>query len=300
MSTVPAAIPDSPPAPEATRDACPTPLAWQQVLAEFRGQRRAVPFSFGGEQHVAWAFGAGRPVYFLNPAGGDCEQFALTAWLLREDCECVHVDYPPLHWNDGAEGGLRKLAGAVDAAAAALGHERIPLVAAGFGGLVALELMSSRPERVDCAVLVCGFARRALTLVERGLLAWGRALPGLMQVVPGWRAVMQQNHRPWFPPYDHSRWQFLLDNYGETPVRQHCRRLSLSGQVDLRPRLPHIQQPVLLVRTEGEGPVSSAHQEELEARLPNAQSEWLHTTGLLPYLTHPHRMAKLVKTFLET
>jgi pimeloyl-ACP methyl ester carboxylesterase len=70
------------------------------------------------------------------------------------------------------------------------------------------------------------------------------------------------------------------------------------GGVDLRPDLPQIRQPVLLVRTEGEGAVSAACQEELAAALPHAKSEWLHTTGQLPYLTHPHRLAKLVKSFL--
>jgi pimeloyl-ACP methyl ester carboxylesterase len=291
-------MPGSP--PEATREACPTPLAWQQVLADFRAQRRDAPFNLGRERHVAWTFGCGRPVYFLNPAGGSPEQFALTAWLMREAYECVHLDHVPLRWRDRADVGLRKLAAAVCAAADSRRHERFSVVAAGFGGLVALELLSSHPERVESAVLVCGFAGRALTLVERGLLAWGRAAPGPMHSLPGWRAVLQQNHRGWFPPFDLSRWQFLVDNYGATPIRQQCRRLSLAGQIDLRPSLATIRQPVLLVRTEGEGPVSTACQEELAQGLALAQTEWLHTTGLLPYLTHPHRMAKLMRTFLET
>ena len=38
--------------------------------------------------------------------------------------------------------------------------------------------------------------------------------------------------------------------------------------------------------------------EELEAALPHARSEWLHTTGQLPHLTHPHRLSKLVREFI--
>jgi pimeloyl-ACP methyl ester carboxylesterase len=174
------------------------------------------------------------------------------------------------------------------------------VIAAGFGSLVALHLMSIAPDDVDAAILVCGSARRRLSLVERGLLAWGRVWPGPARRIPGWLAVQQQNHRRWFPPFDATRWEFLLDNLGMTPTAQLARRMSVMGGVDLRPSLPGVRPPVLLVRTEGEGAVSAACQEELAAALPHAQSEWLHTTGQLPYLTHPHRLAKLVRSFLLT
>jgi hypothetical protein len=36
----------------------------------------------------------------------------------------------------------------------------------------------------------------------------------------------------------------------------------------------------------------------LASGLPCARTEFLHTTGHLPYLTHPHRIAKLTREFL--
>jgi len=67
--------------------------------------------------------------------------------------------------------------------------------------------------------------------------------------------------------------------------------------VNLEDRLSQVTCPVLLVRTEGQGELETAGHEVLERGLPNARVEWLHSTGLHPYLTHPHRLAKLLKTF---
>jgi pimeloyl-ACP methyl ester carboxylesterase len=268
------------------------------VLEEFRAQRTNVPFTFQGRPAVAYAFGAGRPLCFLNPAAGNSELFALTAWLLRDECECLLFDYPPLPPFGSPLAALDKCGAALRAAADVGRHGRFSVIAAGLGSHIALHLMSTEPDCVEAAVLVCGSARRTLSFVERGLLAWGRLWPGPARRIPGWLAVQQQNHRRWFPPFDATRWEFLLDNLGATPTAQLARRMSVMSGIDLRPSLPGIRQPVLLVRTEGEGAVSAACQDELAACLPHAQSEWLHTTGQLPYLTHPHRLAKLVKSFL--
>jgi len=67
---------------------------------------------------------------------------------------------------------------------------------------------------------------------------------------------------------------------------------------DLRPRLNEVTTPVLLIRSEGEGMVSAACQRDLEAGLPHARVERLTSCGHLPYLSHPHRLAKIVKSFL--
>ena len=65
--------------------------------------------------------------------------------------------------------------------------------------------------------------------------------------------------------------------------------------MNLSDRLADVKCPVLLVRTEGQGQLETAGHEVLEKGLPNARTEWLHSTGLHPYLTHPHRLAKILK-----
>ena len=78
-----------------------------------------------------------------------------------------------------------------------------------------------------------------------------------------------------------------------------AQRAAALQSFDVRPQLPSVTQPVLLVRTEGEGRVAARCHDELQAALPTVQSEWLHTCGQLPHLTHPHRLAKLLKPFFH-
>jgi hypothetical protein len=53
-----------------------------------------------------------------------------------------------------------------------------------------------------------------------------------------------------------------------------------------------------LIRTEHEGAVFSAAEDELERKLPQVSSESIPLAGQLAYLTHPHRVAKAVRSFL--
>jgi pimeloyl-ACP methyl ester carboxylesterase len=90
----------------------------------------------------------------------------------------------------------------------------------------------------------------------------------------------------------------LAENAGRTRIRDAAQRAALVGAFDFRRRLPEIDQPVLLIRSENEGLVSAACNAELERGLANATTEMLHSTGPLAHLAHPHRLAKLVRTFL--
>lgn len=290
--------PISPPNAPAAVEPCPTPLEWRQVLAEFREGRRAIAVEESGVPLTAFTFGRGAPLYFLNPAAGSHEPFALLAWLLREEFQCVFVDYREHGPFTQAGRSLVPMADDVAVVADHLRHDTFALCAVGFGALPALQLMLHVPERIESTVLVCGFAGRRYTWLERSLIDWGRILPGRVGSLPGWRRLQEQNHRPWFPPFDASRWEFLADDLGATPTRQLARRLSIADSVDFRPRLGDISVPTLVVRTEGEGQVLTRCQDELEAGLPRVRSEWMHTSGHYPHLTHPHRLAKLVKAFV--
>ena len=295
MSDVPL-IP-SPGAPAAV-EPCPTPLEWRQVLAEFREGRRLIAVEEADVSLKAYTFGSGPPLYFLNPAAGSHEPFALLAWLLREEFQCVFIEYREHGPFTQAGRSLAPMADGVAAVADHLQHDAFALCAVGFGSLPALQLMLHAPERIEAAVLVCGFAGRRYTWLERSLIEWGRILPGRVGSLPGWGRLQQQNHRPWFPPFDATRWEFLAADLGATPTRQLARRLAVADSVDFRPRWGDIPVPTLLVRTEGEGQAITRCRDELEAGLPCARSEWMHTSGHYPHLTHPHRLAKLVKAFV--
>ena len=67
----------------ASTEACPTPLAWHEVLAAFRAESR--PWQIAGRWGTVTGrtWGAAPPLYFLPGWLGDAELFALTGWVLN-------------------------------------------------------------------------------------------------------------------------------------------------------------------------------------------------------------------------
>lgn len=279
------------------RTGCPTPLSCADVLEEFRDQ--SVPWSLDrGDCIVSGrTWGTGPAVYFLNGAGGTHQLFVPVVWLLRKNVRCVVYDYPggkPARVSLTAE----RLAEDLLAVANAQGDETFACYAASFGGLVALAAMRLSPERITRAMIQNGFAYRHLTRFERLLIRIGRRWPGSLDRVPGYRSLLRQNHAMWFPPFDPGRWQFFLYEAGRVPVAELAGRAAVIRDTDLRPHLAKIKQPVVLIGTEGEGRVNRLCRAELADVLPNAAVEILPDSGQLPCLTQPHRMAKLISSFL--
>lgn len=289
-----------PSAAPAAGEPCPAPLEWRVVLVEFRKQSRpfVVPSHDGSDCLTGLTFGAGAPLYFLGPAAGDRNLFALLAWLLKDDFCCVFVDLPELGWPVRTAVELPKLTGAVLSAAAHLGHSQHAVLGVEFGSALALDLAANFPDRVGSLILMQPTARFAPSLLERGLYAYGACLPGAIGGIPGWWNVQRRNHRRWFPPFDDSRFDFLVQTLGQSPTAQFSRRMQLWSGLDFAPHLRSITAPTLLIETEGEGPIVSERLQALQAGLSDVRTESLHSAGFYPYLTHPHRVAKLIRTFL--
>lgn len=279
---------------------CPPPLAWQQVVREFVEQ--GTPWYLDRPRYrlQGRSWGTGRPLYFLNGMTGTHELFALLVYLLRTDFRCVLFDYPGSVSSGNDSRGLTLPDHAADVLAIAdqIGDAEFDLYATSFGSLVGLQVLLQAPGRIGRALLQGAFAERRLSAAERGLIRLYAHLPGRMKHVPFSRFVQEHNHRRWFPPLDLTRWEFFLNTVGQTPAATVARRASLIRDYSLISRLGEIQTPVLLIRSEGEGVVPESCQHALEEGLPQAKTEHLHTTGHMPYLTHPHRVAKLVRSFL--
>ena len=286
---------------EPDTDSCPTPLGWQQVLRTVRSESSQWSLNRNGYTIRGRTFGRGPPLYFLNGFGGTSDLFALLVWLLREEFRCVLFDYEdsfryPL---SGPRFSVEDLADDLFAVAHMQGDNRFSLYATSFGALVALKAMLHQPDRFERAVLQGGFSHRKLSLFEKMLARICCFVPGSYRHVPLRKTIQCWNHRRWFPPFDITRWQLLVDNTGSLPIATLARRASLLIKSDLRSRLSEIQQPVLLIRSEGEGMVSEQCHRELESGLMNKQTKFLNNCGHLPYLTHPHRLMKLILPFLQ-
>ena len=276
---------------------CPTPLSLANVLEEFRDQ--SVPWSLDrGDCVVSGrSWGVGPAVYFLNSAAGTQRLFGPVLWLLRKNFRCVVYDYPggkPPRILLTAE----RLAEDLLAVADAQGDETFACYAASFGGLVALAAMRQSPERITRTIIQNGFAHRRLSRFERFLIHVGRWWPGSVERVPGYQSLLRQNHATWFPAVDPGRWRFFLQESGTVLATELAARAAVVRDTDMRPHLAEIKQPVMLIGTEGEGRVNRLCREELVGALPNAVVEMLPDSGQLPCLTQPHRMAKLISSFL--
>ncbi len=281
-------------------DGCPTPLAWQQVLTAFREQSTPFEVRRHGYTLRGRTLGNGPPLYLLCGMGGTSDSFCLLAYLLRDLFRCVVFDYPgtlePIHPNRYVT--CESLRDDLLAVADQQGDTQFSLFATSFGSLVALETMLAVPDRVTRAVLQGAFARRRLSFAERTLVRLGGFLPGRLKSLPGNKTVHEQNHRRWFPPLDLTRWQFFSDDAGQVPIRSMARRGAIIRETDLRSKLDRIQQPILLIQSEGDGLVTRDCHEALLKGLPHAEAVWMHSSGHLPHLTSPHRLAKFLRDFL--
>ena len=296
--SVPSADADSPPnAPAPTEPAgegCPTPLAWQEVLAAFRAESQPWQVTRGESTVTGRTFGQGPPLYLLGGMAGSHELFALFAWLLKDQFRCILYDYPEYQ----QQPTLDDYAADLFAVAEAQGDAQFDLFATSFGAMVALKAMRTAPERIGRAVLQGGFAHRQLSWAERRAIGFYCRVPWRYGSIPLREPIQRNNHRTWFPPFDATRWQFFLENTGNIRARAVAQRGAVIRDTDLRPELAQISRPILLVHGEGDGLAPLADSELLQQGLPNARLEVLHTTGHIPYLTHPHRLRKVVEEFL--
>lgn len=284
--------------PPLTGEGCPPPLVWQEVVAAFQAGRDefVLPTSWGEVQ--LWEFGEGPPLLFLGGPAGNADLFALAAWLLRTERRSLFLTLPDAPRSVPPEARLAGWGHLVAEALKARRSGPLPIYAVGPSGWIALQSAWDASLPVSHLILQGTVPSLAWTLTERLLLAAGGRCPGRLGGLPLWTRFVEANHRPWFPPFDATRWEFLRSNLAATPVRRFVQRISITQPREGTERLRQLTTPVLIVRTEGEGPRITAGQEALAALLPDVRVEWMHSAGHFPYLTHPHRLVKLIRDFL--
>lgn len=281
------------------REPCPTPLLWQDIVLSFHQDRREGNVAFSGGHVTATQYGTGAPLVFLPGNQCTARLYALIAWLLKDDRQCWVLDHPQFSKRPAAASLIEATATAYSAVLKDLFGGSVNIYASDYAVPVALKMMLGQESVIHKAVLQSGWANRPLVQREKGLLRIGQLLPLKIRRVPLWTSSQVQNHRPWFPPYDETRFSFLLSESSQLSVRDVTSRLLAAAETDLTPELQRIKHEVLLLRAEGDSPLQVAQQDLLERELENQKSEWMHTTGNYPFLTHPHRLVKILRDFFE-
>lgn len=276
-------------------EGCPPPLRCRDVWNAVQQQAECWALPRVGYKLSGWTLGEGHPLYFVTGFAGSAALYALLAWLLRDHYRCVIYE---VDLNDrGGPVTLADFTTDLLDAATLLGDEVFSVYGATFGGMVAVQAAAVAGERIERLILQSVPTRVTLSPAERLLAHCYRHSRRSLARLPFRLTVQKWNHQRWFPPLDPERWAFFLEQTGRHPIAWPARQaLALDG-VDLRPLLPNLTQPVLLIDTEGTGHRLAHAQQELLSQLSQVHVERLHTTGLHPYLTHPHRVAKLIRSW---
>jgi pimeloyl-ACP methyl ester carboxylesterase len=295
------ACPLSTPCPD--RTSCPAAVpapSLAEALARCEGEAVRGVCDTGRYRCSYLAWGAGPPIVFVpGLADGPLNFVPLLARLSRQ-FRCLTYQLPS-GCGDGAR--LRgythgDLVADLFALLDQVGVRQSYLFGSSFGSTIALAALHGRPERLPRAILQGGFARRPLAPAERLLAAMARSWPGSMRHLPLRTAVARRGHAAPFTACPPELWPFFLEQNGAAPIAAVARRALILHRLDLRPLLPAIRQPVLLVCGEADPLVGKPCEDELLRGLPNAGRVEIHGCGHFPYLTHPDLLAAVVCDFL--
>jgi pimeloyl-ACP methyl ester carboxylesterase len=226
--------------------------------------------------------------------------FALFLNTLAEHFRTVIYDYPGENPDDQANLSRIDHDALVDnlfEVMDALSIGRAFLAGISFGSTITFKALAREPRRFPKAAVQGGFARRKFSAAEKAALKLGRLVPGTAGKLPLHERILTYNNRIHFPPEIDDRWRLYLEENAKTPIRSLAHRLELLTTLDLRPLLPQIRTPVLLVQGNEDRIVPRVYFDELQKTLPEATGVVVPMVGHQPHYTHPEALAKAMDQF---
>lgn len=257
---------------------------------------------------------AGPPLILLHGVGDDALDWR---WVMPALARSRRVYAPDLPGSGGSAGPEdadyspvffeRFIAEFMDV----LGIESAAVVGNSLGGLAALRLALSEPERVAALGLVSGAglgrgvspALRALSLPGYGgpAAAWGKTRPGAAQRALGRAGLVFA--RPRRVPRGWLEEQYRL---ARLPGFLRAQLATVRAQVGLRgqrevllDKLPSLRVPTLVVWGERDRVLPASQAREAMSGLENGFLEILPDCGHLPQVEQPERFASALERFLQ-
>jgi 3-oxoadipate enol-lactonase len=301
-----AAAQPAPPACPAELSACGTDLPLSsavdlvQSLQCFQAEAVHAVCDTGQYRCRYHVWGEGPPLVFIPGLADDALSFVMPAVLLSRHFRCITYDLPA-GGGDGARlSGYRHADFVADLFALLdhVGARQSYLFGSSFGATIALAALHARPERFPRAVLQGGFARRPLASAEILLARFARYWPGPMRRLPFRSNLLRVAHGEPFAVRPPEVWNYYLARCGAPPMATVARRALVVHQLDLRPILSKIPQPVLLVCGDHDPLVGRVCEAVLLRGLPDVRRVELPRCGHLPQYTHPDVLAEVVRRFL--
>jgi pimeloyl-ACP methyl ester carboxylesterase len=287
-------------------DACalqqppPPPIVLEEALKRFEREAVCGACDTGRYRMPYYSWGAGPPLVFVHGVSDSSRSFLLPVSRLAADFRCVAYDLPAGK-ADGARLRGYSHADLVRDFWALLDHlglRQSYVFGSSFGSTVALAALHERPGRLPRAILQGGLAHRRLRPRERLLARLARWLPGPVARVPFRENMLRKTTYAAFAERAEAVWRFFLDSCGAPPITSLGHQVMLLDRLDLRPLLPHIRQPVLLVCGEQDRVVPLPYSDVLLKNLPNAGRVLIEGCGHVPGYSHPEALAEVVRRFL--
>src|SRR5260370_6663829 len=269
------------------------PIVLAEALARFNREAKRAVCNTGRYRMPYFVWGQGPPLVFVHGVGDANLSFTQAIARLSANFRCIAYDLPG---SPGDRSALRRVThdDLVDdlwALLDQLGVERTYVLGSSFGSTIVLKALRERPAVLPRAVLQGGFAYRALRRTE-AVLAWlGRFLPGTASWLPVRERILHKVNKRQFARRTPDVWTNFLAVSGRTRVARMARQARMLNGLDLRPLLPGVRQPVLLLSGGLDRVVPRVCQEVLIAGLPNAGRVVIEDGGHFPSYTHPEGFA---------
>jgi pimeloyl-ACP methyl ester carboxylesterase len=276
------------------------PIHLEEALQSFAKDAVRRVCNTGRYRMPYYTWGSGPPLVFIHGVSDSSRSFIQVIARLSAHFRCIAYDLPTGR-GDGALPQHYRHAHLVADLLALLDHlglERSYLFASSFGSLVGLAAQHRRPARFPRAVVQSGLAWRPLKPVERRLAQIMRLFRGPTSQLPLREKMLRKRNFAGFAERSPAVWRFFLDTTGRTPIKAFAHQLLLLDDVDLRPLLGEICQPVLMICGDRDPIVGRAEEEVLFRGLPNVGRVVLEGCGHLPAYTHPEVLAEVTRQFL--
>jgi pimeloyl-ACP methyl ester carboxylesterase len=201
---------------------------------------------------------------------------------LAPACDLIHADHTQ---DDTIAGMAMRLMEAAP--------PRFHLIAHAMGGFTAFEVMRRAPERVRSLVLIASLAPNdgpAQTERRQGyirLVEAGRFDEVVEERIP----ILVHPDRRGDDELLAVVRRMASDTGAETFLRQ---QRAIMSRLDSRPSLAAIKVPTLLIRGDGDGITTEAHQAEMLAGIAGARLEVIPDCGHLPTLERPDQTNQLL------
>jgi pimeloyl-ACP methyl ester carboxylesterase len=276
------------------------PIALEEALRGFEKEAVHHVCNTGRYRMPYYMWGSGPPLVFVHGVSDCSRSFIQPISQLAAHFRCIAYDLPSGN-ADRAQTQHYSHNQLVADLLTLLDHLQIPqtyLFASSFGSLVGLAAMHRQPSRFPRAVLQGGLSWRPLKPLERALVHLLRPLRGATRHLPLREKMLRKRNFGPFANRSASVWRFHIENTGRTPIKAFAHQLLLLDKLDLRPLLPQIRQPILMVCGDNDPIVGKAEEEVLHRGLPNVGRVILQGCGHMPAYTHPEVLAEVTRQFL--